>query len=98
MQSFLSLLERCELCPRRCRVNRLAGETGWCGAGRDVLVSHFGPHHGEEPPVSGSAGAGNIFFSPCNMRCLFCQNYQISHAAAGRETPIELDFGQVEKI
>jgi putative pyruvate formate lyase activating enzyme len=83
MDAILSFLEHCELCPRQCGVNRLRGERGFCGAGRDAVVAHHGPHFGEEPPISGSGGSGTIFFSPCNLRCVFCQNYQISHALAG---------------
>ena len=77
------LLEKCELCPRRCRVNRLKGERGYCGVGDEILIAHYGPHHGEEPPISGTNGSGNIFFSSCNLRCIFCQNYQISHGRTG---------------
>lgn len=79
----LRVLERCELCPRRCRVNRLKGERGYCGVGDEILIAHYGPHHGEEPPISGTKGSGNIFFSSCNLRCIFCQNYQISHERTG---------------
>ena len=66
-----------------------AGSTGWpgglgfCGAGGKSVVSHYGPHFGEEPPISGVRGSGTIFFSPCNMRCVFCQNHQISQAHNG---------------
>jgi len=83
VDEFLSSLEHCELCPRRCGVNRLAGATGFCGAGSECVVAHYGPHYGEEPPISGLRGSGTIFFSPCNMRCLFCQNYQISQSTSG---------------
>jgi putative pyruvate formate lyase activating enzyme len=71
-------LEKCECCPRSCRVNRLEGETGFCGAGSGIQISHAGLHFGEEPPFSGTRGSGTIFFSGCNLRCVFCQNYQIS--------------------
>jgi putative pyruvate formate lyase activating enzyme len=83
MDRALSLLERCELCPRKCGVNRLAGGRGFCGCGENCVVAHYGLHFGEEPPVSGTDGSGTIFFSPCNMRCLFCQNYQISQSESG---------------
>jgi len=89
MTDPLRLLERCELCPRRCRVNRLKGERGYCGVGDEVLIAHYGPHYGEEPPISGTNGSGNIFFSSCNLRCLFCQNYQISHEGIGRAFPVK---------
>lgn len=89
MIDILRLLERCELCPRRCRVNRLKGERGYCGVGDEILIAYYGPHHGEEPPISGTNGSGNIFFSSCNLRCLFCQNYQISHEKIGNALSVK---------
>lgn len=81
----------CTLCPRNCRVNRLQGETGFCGLGPDVIVSRALPHFGEEPPISGDRGAGTVFFSSCNLRCVYCQNRQISFSSGGRNTgPREL--------
>ncbi|MBZ5637704.1 MAG: radical SAM protein [Acidobacteriia bacterium] len=77
------LLSPCTLCPRNCRVRRLAGEVGPCRVGAVARVATFGPHHGEEPPLSGSAGSGTVFLSGCNLRCLFCQNHDISRDAAG---------------
>ncbi|MBN1517221.1 radical SAM protein [Candidatus Sumerlaeota bacterium] len=71
-------LASCECCPRRCKVNRLEGKTGFCGVGSGIPVSHAGLHFGEEPPISGSKGSGTIFFAGCNLHCVFCQNYQIS--------------------
>ncbi|HDS15236.1 MAG TPA: radical SAM protein [Proteobacteria bacterium] len=68
----------CSVCPRACRVDRLAGELGFCRIPAAVQVSHAGLHLGEEPPISGVRGSGTIFFSGCNLRCIFCQNYQIS--------------------
>jgi putative pyruvate formate lyase activating enzyme len=79
------MLSCCELCPRRCRANRLEGERGFCGAGARLEVAHFGPHFGEEPPLSATRGAGIIFFTHCNLKCCFCQNHQISHEGVGRE-------------
>lgn len=76
--SLTDQLERCESCPRRCGVNRLEGETGFCRVGSGIQISHAGLHFGEEPPISGTNGSGAIFFSSCNLRCVFCQNYQIS--------------------
>lgn len=84
MSDDLFSLNRCGLCPRGCHADRTAGELGFCGAGTEVVVSHYGPHLGEEPPISGKNGSGNIFFSPCNLRCIFCQNHQISHRTFGR--------------
>jgi putative pyruvate formate lyase activating enzyme len=77
-QHFSEQLNRCECCPRRCGVNRLAGQTGFCKVGGDILLSHAGLHFGEEPPISGTRGSGTIFFAGCNLRCVFCQNWQIS--------------------
>jgi putative pyruvate formate lyase activating enzyme len=79
-----SYSENCTICPRGCGVDRSAGEKGFCGAGAEALVAHYGPHFGEEPPISGTNGSGNVFFSPCNLRCIFCQNHQISHHAFGQ--------------
>lgn len=83
MERFPALLKQCDLCPRRCGVDRLGGQRGFCGAGSDIVVAHYGAHFGEEPPISGRHGSGNIFFSPCNLRCIFCQNYQISQTTFG---------------
>lgn len=79
-------LKECTLCPRQCRVNRLKGETGVCNTGKKVLVSSFSPHFGEEPFFVGTNGSGTIFFTFCNLGCLFCQNFEISHKGEGRET------------
>jgi putative pyruvate formate lyase activating enzyme len=75
---FAEQVVRCECCPRKCGVNRLEGKTGWCRIGADVQVSYAGLHFGEEPPISGTRGSGTIFFAGCNLRCVFCQNHQIS--------------------
>ncbi|GAB7021754.1 radical SAM protein [Salidesulfovibrio brasiliensis] len=86
----LAMLEECELCPRRCGVNRLEGETGWCGAGRHAHVASFGPHYGEESVLVGRGGSGAIFFSGCNLGCIFCQNAGISRdPEAGPEASSE---------
>lgn len=76
--SFSEQLKRCECCPRRCGIDRLAGQTGFCRVPGDILLSHAGLHHGEEPPISGTRGSGTVFFAGCNLRCAFCQNWQIS--------------------
>jgi len=77
-KSFAAQLANCECCPRKCSVNRLEGETGFCHVASGSLISHSGPHFGEEPPISGIKGSGAIFFAGCNLKCVFCQNYQIS--------------------
>jgi putative pyruvate formate lyase activating enzyme len=77
-QRFTDQLVHCECCPRKCGVNRLEGRTGFCRIAGDVQIAHAGLHFGEEPPISGTRGSGTIFFSGCNLRCVFCQNHQIS--------------------
>ncbi len=72
------LLEPCLLCPRECGALRISGERGECGAGKEIEISSFGPHYGEEGPLVGRGGSGTIFFAFCNLRCVFCQNYEIS--------------------
>jgi putative pyruvate formate lyase activating enzyme len=78
-------LESCSLCPRRCGANRLRGEKGYCRAGWLPAVSSHNPHFGEEDPLVGIHGSGTIFLTHCNLLCLFCQNYNISHEEHGRE-------------
>jgi putative pyruvate formate lyase activating enzyme len=73
-----ALLERCTVCPRDCLNNRLKDEIAACYSGRLPIVSSYTPHFGEEPPLVGTFGAGNVFFGNCNLRCVYCQNYQIS--------------------
>jgi len=74
----LRALRQCTLCPRECGVDRTQGETGFCGVGRRAHVASFGPHFGEEDILVGSGGSGAIFFSGCNLGCVFCQNEDIS--------------------
>ena len=78
-----AVLEECCLCPRHCGVNRLAGESGKCRVTSQVAVSSYGPHFGEEAPLVGRHGSGTIFFACCNLQCIFCQNYTISHFGEG---------------
>lgn len=78
-----NLLASCRVCPRRCGVNRLQDDRGYCLIGRQARVSSAFPHHGEEDCLRGRSGSGTIFFSGCNLRCVFCQNYDISHFPSG---------------
>jgi putative pyruvate formate lyase activating enzyme len=78
VEALEALLERCTVCPRDCLNNRLKNELAACYSGRLPIVSSYTRHFGEEPPLVGSRGAGNIFFGNCNLRCVYCQNYQIS--------------------
>ncbi len=91
-------LSSCRLCPRACGVNRLEEERGYCGAGRLARVAAVSVHHGEEPPISGTRGSGTIFFSHCNMKCLFCQNYPISQYGNGREMDSETLAGEMNRL
>ena len=78
VEALETLLERCTVCPRDCFNNRLQDEIAACYSGRLPIVSSYTAHFGEEPPLVGTRGAGNIFFGNCNLRCVYCQNYQIS--------------------
>jgi putative pyruvate formate lyase activating enzyme len=79
------ILESCHLCPRHCGINRLAGEVGKCSTATQAVVSSYAPHFGEESPLVGIHGSGTIFFTHCNLKCVFCQNYSISQLGEGRE-------------
>jgi putative pyruvate formate lyase activating enzyme len=79
----------CMLCPRRCRVNRAAGELGFCRTGYEPQISSYGAHHGEEEPISGISGSGTVFLTGCTMRCLFCQNLEISRGGFGHRITAE---------
>ena len=85
--SIYKHLTSCDLCPRRCGIDRTAGETGYCGAGLGVRAARAALHHWEEPCISGERGAGAVFFSGCSLRCEYCQNYDISRANEGTELP-----------
>lgn len=74
----LQILSSCNCCPHDCKVNRVMGEFGICASGYLPIVSSYTAHHGEEPVLSGKFGAGNIFFGNCNLKCIYCQNYEIS--------------------
>jgi len=89
VETALTLLERCEVCPHRCGVNRLKDERGICNTGRYAVVDSYFPHRGEEKPIRGYKGSGTVFFSYCNMKCVYCQNYQISQLGEGKEVKPE---------
>jgi putative pyruvate formate lyase activating enzyme len=78
MEDDFRLLENCSLCPRNCHVNRLFGENGYCNAGAGFEIASISVHKGEEPVISGEKGICNVFFSHCNLQCVYCQNFQIS--------------------
>jgi putative pyruvate formate lyase activating enzyme len=85
IEKILATMESCHLCPRKCRVNRLKGETGFCQTGRKARVASYNAHFGEEAPLVGTHGSGTIFISSCNLLCSFCQNYEISHNREGAD-------------
>jgi len=84
-----TILQDCTVCPRQCRVDRTAGETGYCRTGPEPFVASWGPPFGAERPLVGRGGSGTIFFGNCNLGCIFCQNYTISHGGEGREITCE---------
>jgi len=83
------LLSSCELCPHRCKVNRLKGKLGFCSAGAKAKVFSYQAHFGEEPVISGKHGSGTIFFSHCTGRCIYCQNWRFSQNGEGKEVSVE---------
>ncbi len=91
-------LAACDLCPRVCGVNRLAGELGFCRSGEPAKVASWNAHPWEEPPISGTRGSGTIFFSNCTARCLFCQNYPISQLGVGQEVSAERLAGMMIEL
>jgi len=84
-----AVMEQCRLCPRECRVNRHAGEEGFCHASSQLEISSFHPHFGEEAPLVGRNGSGTIFFTNCSLRCVFCINFEVSHLGIGEPRSIE---------
>ncbi|MCF6150381.1 MAG: radical SAM protein [Candidatus Kuenenia sp.] len=89
IEAATELLKACRICPRKCKVNRAENILGICKVGRLPKVCSYHPHFGEEPPLVGIYGSGTIFITSCNLRCVFCQNYEISHLGEGREISIE---------
>jgi len=88
-EDLMALYRSCQLCPRRCRVNRVEGERGYCREAAEMRVALVEPHFGEEPPFTGTKGSGTVFFSGCSLRCRYCQNYQISMEGLGRDWSVE---------
>jgi putative pyruvate formate lyase activating enzyme len=98
---FYRRLQKCDLCPRNCKVNRLKGATGYCGIAKDMVIYTAFLHQGEEPPISGERGSATVFFSGCNLKCVYCQNYKFSNLVQGRifkeEELAELMYALQEK-
>jgi putative pyruvate formate lyase activating enzyme len=92
------MLRDCRVCPHNCAVDRTAGERGVCRTGDVAIVSSYGPHFGEEAPLVGSGGSGTIFLTNCNLGCIFCQNWDISHRGAGREVSAEQLAGMMVHV
>lgn len=88
IEKAYKLLSSCEVCPHKCRVNRLKGEQGICRSGEEVIVSSYNAHFGEEPPLVGNFGSGTIFFTNCNLKCVYCQNYPISQLGNGNKVSL----------
>ncbi len=85
----MKVLDSCKLCPRNCGVNRLSGKRGFCGAGEKIRVARAALHYWEEHCISGDIGSGTVFFSYCTLKCVFCQNYNISQCSWGKEITID---------
>lgn len=89
IKKSFKILGRCSLCPRRCGVNRYLSKSGFCRSGRELLVYSSQVHLGEEPPISGTFGSGTIFFTNCNLRCVYCQNFPFSQLGQGELVTLE---------
>jgi putative pyruvate formate lyase activating enzyme len=89
IEELFEILKNCEICPRKCHVNRLKGEKGYCQLGYLPVVSAFHPHFGEESVLVGKYGSGTIFMTSCNLSCVYCQNYEISQLRIGKEVSFE---------
>jgi putative pyruvate formate lyase activating enzyme len=89
IEKALAMMAPCHLCPRKCGVNRLEGERGYCETGRKARVASYNAHFGEETPLVGRYGSGTIFISSCNLLCSFCQNEEISHQKEGADVAPE---------
>ncbi len=89
IEKAYKILESCEICPHKCKVNRTENQKGFCRSGINPVVSSYNPHYGEEPPISGIYGSGTIFFTNCTMRCIYCQNYPISQLGNGKEVSVD---------
>ena len=89
VRALYDKMSPCTLCPRNCRADRLAGKAGYCGVSAEPRIASFGPHFGEESVLVGRGGSGTIFFSRCNLACVFCQNYDISHLRTGSDITVK---------
>ena len=90
--------KKCQLCPRNCKVDRTKDKLGFCGESDKLRISSISPHFGEEPSISGTNGSGTIFFTGCSLKCIFCQNYQISMDGMGRIWKVSKVVDEIEKM
>ena len=88
IEKSYKLLSPCQVCPQNCGVNRLEGEKGFCHSGKEIIISSYNAHFGEEPPLVGNFGSGTIFFTNCNLKCVYCQNYPISQLGNGNKVSL----------
>ena len=98
IEALKGSLRSCDICPRKCHIDRISGETGFCRIGRKARVASFGPHFGEEKPLVGRSGSGTIFFSGCNLACQYCQNWDISQKDTGNDVDAEELAGIMMKL
>lgn len=89
MKSIMKELQSCEVCPHKCKINRLIGQQGRCRCNDKIKIALVSVHEFEEPCISGINGSGTIFFSNCNLSCIYCQNYEISQLGKGRIISVE---------
>ncbi|MBM7624432.1 radical SAM protein [Sporohalobacter salinus] len=89
VEKAYNILQDCTLCPHHCHVDRSNDEIGYCQTGNEIKIASYGPHFGEEPPLIGSYGSGTIFFSNCNLKCIYCQNYDISQHQSGNTVTVQ---------
>src|SRR5215831_360675 len=97
VERLMNMLESCRICPRDCDVNRLKNDVAACYSGLLPIVSTYTPHFGEEPALVGTHGAGNVFLGLCNLRCVYCQNYQISQTFK-QQRDNEVSFERLAEI
>ena len=89
LETIDAMMRDCALCPRRCHADRTSGKTGFCGQGAEVAAARAALHFWEEPCICGSRGSGAVFFSGCNLQCVFCQNHDIALGKRGRGLSLE---------
>ncbi|MCL2484513.1 MAG: radical SAM protein [Endomicrobia bacterium] len=89
IDKLYTMMEKCDICPKKCGVNRIKGQKGLCRTADKIFIASHNVHMGEEPPITGTKGSGTVFFSNCTLNCVFCQNYPISQLGNGKEVSID---------